>query len=35
MILKKENIKAKWTNNNRPLVNERARAYRAKKKLEQ
>ena len=23
--------KAEWTNNNRPLVNERARVYRAKK----
>ena len=27
--------KAEWTKNNRPLVNERARAYRAKEKLEQ
>ena len=26
--------KAEWTNNNRELVNERARVYRAKKKLE-
>ena len=25
--------KAEWTNNNRPLVNERARVYRAKKNL--
>ena len=31
---KRKQQKAEWTKNNRPLVNERARVYRAKKKLE-
>ena len=31
---KRKHQKAEWTKNNRPLVNERARVYRAKKKLE-
>ena len=30
--IEKETSKAEWTKNNRPLVNERARAYRANKK---
>ena len=33
-IEKRKQQKAEWTNNNIPLVNERARVYRAKKKLE-
>ena len=31
---KRKHQKAEWTKNNRPLVNERARLYRATKKLE-
>ena len=31
--LEKQHQKAEWTKNNRPLVNERARVYRAKKNL--
>ena len=31
---KRKHQKSEWTKNNRPLVNERARVYRAKKKLE-
>ena len=31
---KRKHQKAEWRKNNRPLVNERARVYRAKKKLE-
>ena len=34
IILKKKTSKAEWTKNNRPLVNERARIYRAKKEPE-
>ena len=33
-VEKGKHQKSEWTNNNRPLVNERARGYRAKKKLE-
>ena len=34
-IEKRNCQKAEWTKDSRPLVNERARVYRAKKKLEQ
>ena len=33
-IEKRKHQKEEWTKNNRPLVNETARVYRAKKKLE-